>query len=245
MVVYIAFGFGQALYLFDTGLILWAIETSAMYLIIKLLAGRRGFVPLFWGLNVATLFCNEYFGGYRLAWFHKSLAPWDDRIEEAPIRWNHLYNLNILRMISFALDKHWAILGQRSLLKGDSEKDADPAGKDVDSYRARQETNQAMERYNVWCYFGYLFYPPLFITGPIATFNAWVSQVYVPQTTYSVKDLLFYAGRVVFCFLATEIWVHTQFSRAIGVKSVNSWLWAHLTMSELLFMLFGVLIFLW
>ena len=45
--------------------------------------------------------------------------------------------------------------------------------------RKRQEIHQPLQNYNFIYYYAYLLYPPLYISGPVTTYNAWISQVII------------------------------------------------------------------
>lgn len=51
----------------------------------------------------------------------------------------------------------------------------------------------------------YLFYPPLYLAGPILTFNAFASQMRRPQTTYTMPGILQYIVRLLASCLALEV----------------------------------------
>lgn len=87
----------------------------------------RKFVPVAtWGFNIGILFANELSDGYRfesLAHFISpkgeadinngallhSLAGWMDTHSGIVPRWEILFNLTVLRLISFNLDYYWSL----------------------------------------------------------------------------------------------------------------------------------------
>lgn len=53
----------------------------------------------------------------------------------------------------------------------------------LDDERARVEQHRSLEEYrSLGLYLAYIFYPPLYITGPIITFNAFASYIQVPES---------------------------------------------------------------
>lgn len=42
-----------------------------------------------------------------------------------------------------------------------------------------------MVEYNIWAYLAYVYYPPLYIAGPICTFNAFARQCRQPSAIQS------------------------------------------------------------
>ena len=71
-------------------------------------------IAIIWIVNLLTLFLNEKYHGFDL----RLLLPFlqDSSIinaieqsrKEALVQWNIVFNMTILRMISYAMDKHWA-----------------------------------------------------------------------------------------------------------------------------------------
>ncbi|KAH9670210.1 MBOAT (Membrane bound O-acyl transferase) family protein [Citrus sinensis] len=91
-------------------------------------------------------------------------------------------------MISFGYDYHWAQQGSHF----DHEKHVQrchvcKSGKLC--YQIQQERNIS-ENYALAMYLCYLVYAPLYISGPIISFNAFASQLEVPQNNYLRRDVL-------------------------------------------------------
>ena len=72
-------------------------------------------------------------------------------------------------MISFSFDKHW------EYKKIKIEKIGKINEKNKLSLRGRQDTWRQPEEYNFCNYIAYINYTPLHMTGPIITYNAWIS----------------------------------------------------------------------
>ena len=124
----VSFDYGfAAIYLFA----LYGVSTFKVYFILYLnykIATRlpRPYVPAAtWIFNLAVLFCNKYFNGYPLVDIATSLVRNYERgIEEVPLlvqwaeqidgykgllgRWEVLFNITVLRLISFNLDYYWS-----------------------------------------------------------------------------------------------------------------------------------------
>ena len=81
--------------------------------------------------------------------------------------------------------------------------------------------NHPLQEYNFMNYFAFIVYFPLFITGPIISFNGWISQIFQPQNTYSFKDKLAYSFRAFKSFLSLEIFTHICFGMALATKERN------------------------
>ena len=82
----------------------------------------------------------------------------------------------------------------------------------LDYYWAKDTTDYTMKNY-----FAYVFYIPLYIAGPIISFNKFIAQVYTPQTTYSYKDI----GKMCFkwiCIILTfEFTLHYNYMYAFNL----------------------------
>jgi len=88
------------------------------------------------------MYSNEYFDGYRFSWFSKEYAWIDQWCNEGPIRWHTIFNFTLLRMLSFAFDKHWQHYQIKIELPGKITK------KNKHTLRGRQDTFRPKEEYN-------------------------------------------------------------------------------------------------
>lgn len=61
-------------------------------------------------------------------------------------------------------------------------------------------------------------YPPLYLAGPILTFNSFYSQLVQPPTI-TRQQLVRYAVRFVFCLLTMELVLHSMYVVAIKDSS--------------------------
>lgn len=86
----------------------------------------RSYVPAAtWGFNLCILFANELCGGYPLERIAKALISGSSTVEEASTlvqwaqavdglgglmpRWEVLFKITVLRLISFNMDNHWSV----------------------------------------------------------------------------------------------------------------------------------------
>ncbi|KAJ2406168.1 hypothetical protein GGI10_005250, partial [Coemansia sp. RSA 2530] len=65
-------------------------------------------------------------------------------------------------------------------------------------------------------YWAYLLYPPLYLTGPIITFNNFISQMRYPSPSVSVKCTVLYGVRLLVSALLMELILHTVYCVAIS-----------------------------
>lgn len=90
----------------------------------------RPYIPAAtWVFNICTLFANELCSGYRLRWVASLMSPpttlgadlhsvdsvlmqwggWLDSFGGIIARWEIMFNITILRLISFNLDRYWSV----------------------------------------------------------------------------------------------------------------------------------------
>ncbi|PNX95188.1 membrane-bound O-acyltransferase family MBOAT protein [Trifolium pratense] len=123
-------------------------------------------------------------------------------------------------MISFGLDYHWT---------------------NQDSHFDQEERSLHINKFGYVVYLSYLVYAPLYIAGPIVSFNAFASQLDVPQNSNSVRNVILYGFRWILCFILVEFMTHLFYYNAFA----NSGLWKHLSPLEVFIIGYGVLNFMW
>lgn len=111
------------------------------------------------------------------------------------MRWEICFNLSILRMLSFALDLHWRQsqlrTGGSRHHRGDISMQQQPGqqspgpigskGRPAASARHRQHTAlPAAADYSVLMYLAHVLYPPLYLAGPIITYQDFAWQLRQP-----------------------------------------------------------------
>jgi len=72
------------------------------------------------------------------------------------------------------------------------------------------------EVYSYFNYLAYLFYPPLYLAGPIITFNDFIHQMFHGNPTVTFKTTFIYFLRLILCMLVTEMMLHTIYVQAIA-----------------------------
>ncbi|KAH9029882.1 hypothetical protein EDB85DRAFT_2074429 [Lactarius pseudohatsudake] len=129
-------------------------------------------VPVTWLFNDGVLLANEWYGGYAFA----SLHSWHGVYP----RWHVSFNITMLRLVSFSIDYHWA---------------CNHIGITDVRYVCLLVSSAAVFHLCATYTFGnhlvYALYAPLYIAGPIFTFNDFMWQ---PLPT-SVCDLALAAKR--------------------------------------------------
>ncbi|KAJ2834170.1 glycerol transporter, partial [Coemansia sp. 'formosensis'] len=181
------------------------------YFLAKQFGGRRWAPALFWVYNMAVLFANEYYRGYEFGRMAESLA-WLDGWRGVLRRWDVTFNITMLRMVSFAMDYHWRVRQEDET----SVKQIDGLVAEPGTEKERVERSCFAEDYCFANYWAYLLYPPLYLTGPIITFNSFVSQMRYPSAAISVKHTVVYGLRLVASGLLMELILHTVYCVAIS-----------------------------
>ncbi|KAJ4721787.1 MBOAT (membrane bound O-acyl transferase) family protein [Melia azedarach] len=229
--------FAYLLYLHGACVIFILSIATLNFLLVKIFARRNYFPFLLWIFNIFFLLCNRVYEGYSFSIFGQHWAYLDNF--RGTFRWHICFNFVILRMISFGYDYHWALQDSRV----DHEKHVQrcttcKSGKIC--YQILQERNIS-ENFTFTMYLSYLLYAPLYIAGPIISFNAFASQLEVPQSTYSIRDVGWYGLRWIFSFLLMELMTHLFYYNAFAISGV----WKLLSPLDVFIIGYGVLNFMW
>ncbi|KAK0730383.1 MBOAT, membrane-bound O-acyltransferase family-domain-containing protein [Lasiosphaeris hirsuta] len=195
---------------------------------------KRLVPPATWAFNIFILLSNELCNGYKyrsISLFLSNrlgedvvsgssalvqLGEWMDSHGGLISRWEILFNLTILRLISYNLDYYWS-LDRRS--SSPVEKQLDPANL---SERDRVNNPAPAGDYNFVSYVAYTIYAPLYLAGPIMTFNDYISQQRYRSATIETPRTVRYAIRFVVVVLTLEVLLHFHYVSAI-LKSNPDW----------------------
>ncbi|KAI0151643.1 putative glycerol:H+ symporter [Xylariaceae sp. FL1272] len=216
---------------------------------------RKSVPAATWVFNVGTLFANELCKGYpfeKIAMFlsivvsagftdgsNGSLASWGrwlDGYGGLMSRWDILFNLTVLRMISFNLDHYWS-LDRRS--SSPVEKQLDPTSL---SEKDRVQTPAQSKDFSFRNYVAYTIYAPLYLTGPIITFNDFISQQRYKPSTIELSRTIKYGIRFALCLLAMEVILHYDYVQAIAKYAPN---WGDYSAAQLAMLSFFNLHLIW
>lgn len=107
--------------------------------------------------------------------------------------WQYPANFLVLRMVSFSLDRCWATHGRSSEEESQSR-----------TALTAEEAESAcldMQDYGLLQYLSYALYSPLYIAGPVCSFNAYMAYSHKPQLQ---ERVVAYAVRWVVCCLLME-----------------------------------------
>ncbi|GAA95653.1 hypothetical protein E5Q_02307 [Mixia osmundae IAM 14324] len=213
-----------------------AILVTTNYLVATRTAKSKFGVVAVWGFNIGTLFLNDMYGGYKFASLHTSLAWMDSNVARGLVpRWQLHHNITMLRLVSFSLDYRWAISAYRRDETGAANGTAKLSG--ISSVA----TSHAPAEYNFYHYLAYAFYPPLYIAGPIMTYNDFVAQLKLPPKLPR-RETISYAVRFAVSLLTMEWVLHNIY--VVAIKSEEGG-WAGDTPFEVSMIGFWNLIIVW
>ncbi|RLV94717.1 Glycerol uptake protein 1 [Spathaspora sp. JA1] len=192
------------------------IHVCINYAIGKYVHDRRTAIWLTWIYGISSLFVNHWVGQVPFG-----IDILDHGFKGIISRWDVFYNLTLLRMISFNLD---FIERNKAIQDLQTEKKTSEQIKleDLDD-RARLTAPLPIDDYNVLNYIAYISYAPLFIAGPIITFNDYIYQSNY-ETLESVKNYkrtFIYFLRFAFCLFVMEFLLH--FTYVVAVSKRKAW----------------------
>lgn len=205
----LAFGIVYLFALHGTFVVKIALHVVIMYLMATRIPDTKVARISLWIYGVLTLFLNDKLRNVPL-----NIDAIDNGFHGIIERWDVFYNFTLLRMLSFGLD--------HLEKKDNSKSDASTMPANLDD-RARLTAPLPLEDYSFLNYISYLTYAPLFIGGPIITFNDYIyqSNYFQPESTKNVKRILIYGARLLFCILVMEFLLH--FMYVVAVSKTKAW----------------------
>ncbi|KAE9615383.1 putative membrane bound O-acyl transferase, MBOAT [Lupinus albus] len=237
-IVWLLFSLVYLLYLHGACVIFILSIATVNYLLVKIFARKMYFPLLIWSYNMFFLLCNRIDEGYSFSIFGEQWKILDSY--RGSFRWHICFNFVVLRMISFGFDYHWT--NQDSHF--DHEKHYQrchicKSGKSC--YQILQERSLQSDKFRYTTYLCYLVYAPLYIAGPVLSFNAFASQLDVPQNTYSAKNVMYYGFRWILSLLLMELMTHVFYFNAFAISG----LWKQFSPLDVFIIGYGVLNFMW
>ncbi|KAK7744092.1 glycerol transporter [Cytospora paraplurivora] len=210
-----------------------------------------------WTFNIATLFANELCTGYRYKDMAALISGYPlTRLRTAPVqsglvawgawldtfggimgRWEILFNITVLRLISFNLDYYWSLdsRGANPIEK----KQLDPTAL---SERDRVIIPAPAKDFTFRNYLAYALYAPLYLTGPILTFNDYISQLRHRPHSIETHRTIRYAVRFLLCLLCMELLLHFIYVGAISHANPE---WSSYSPAQLSLLSYHNLIIIW
>ncbi|KAF7145924.1 hypothetical protein RHSIM_Rhsim04G0165200 [Rhododendron simsii] len=237
--------------------IIFVLSIAAVNLLLVKIFGKKKYFPfVLWGFNISVLICNRVFEGYRFSSIGQHWAYLDNF--RGTFRWHICFNFVTLCHISFGYDYHWACCS--SWL--DQKKHIQSCPKCSSgqtcylllqscyclsniffcmNFNFPQERNLQNNNFSLAVYLCYLVYAPLYIAGPVLSFNTFASQLDTPQKNYSLREVAWYGLRWVFSLLLMELMTHLFYYNAFAISG----LWKQLSPMDVFIIGYGVLNFMW
>ncbi len=164
--------------------------------------------------KVALLF-SWIFAVVTLVWLDRvgKFISWSNWLWQGVLpRWNVIFKISLLRILSFGFDLH----ENERLKTSDFE-----CIKCVSDERCPKcRASKRAEDFSFASYFTFVFYPPLYLSGPITTFNDfwWQNK---SKRVVQVKRVIFYGLRLGASWLCLEIVLHLF--HVCAIKSAQAW----------------------
>ncbi|GAV78016.1 MBOAT domain-containing protein/gag_pre-integrs domain-containing protein [Cephalotus follicularis] len=225
-------------YLHGACIIFILVIASLNFLLVKIFVRTKYFSFVLWIFNTSFLLCNRVYEGYPFSSFGHRWASLDNF--RGTFRWHICFNFVLLRMISFGYDYHWAHQDSHFDQKKHIQRCYTCKSGRI-CYQLLQGKSVQNDKFSFCIYLSYLVYAPLYIAGPIASFNAFASQLDVPQNNYSVRDIAWYGLRWVLCLSLMELMTHLFYYNAFAISGF----WKHLSPMDIFIIGYGVLNFMW
>ncbi|ONK61807.1 uncharacterized protein A4U43_C08F33780 [Asparagus officinalis] len=219
--------------------IIFLLSIATLNFILAKNFGRSKFYLLVhWIFNVVILVMNRKYEGYSFSLFGQHWAFLDEH--RGIFRWQICFNLVTLRMISYGCDYHWSNQVSRFDYKKHS-KGCSVCSSGNSCYQVLQETSIPRDDHSFSTYLCYLIYAPLYIAGPVVSFNAFAKQLGTPQKSYSVRQTAWYGFKWVLNLFLMETMTHFFYYNAFAISG----LWRQLSPLDIFIIGYGVLNFMW
>ncbi|KAF9525815.1 MBOAT, membrane-bound O-acyltransferase family-domain-containing protein [Crepidotus variabilis] len=179
------------------------------FFIARLLKGSIFTPILTWIFNGAVLFTTEMYQGYPFEAVFPALGSLDT-FKGAYPRWHVIFNITMLRLISFNMDYYWACRATEQ----------EELGKKEMTDKQRVSIPHKDHFYSLMNYIAYVLYPPLYIGGPIITFNDFMWQHRRPLAM-DKRSRIMYLFRFFVCFMTMEYILH--FMYVVAIKNTKAW----------------------
>lgn len=196
-----------------------AVILAGSYGLGKATAGRRWAPICTWAYALFVLFCLETCT-WRWAWICRWLAPLDNWTGLV-LRWDITFNLTVLRLISFNMDWHWQRDPAQQLAAVQHQSGGCEACKAGDCPRFRTMCSPDASEYNVLSFLAYTLYLPLYLAGPLVSFNDFYSQTERPTPRTRPSYVSVYILRWLGSLLLFEFFLHYMW--VVAIKDASAW----------------------
>lgn len=177
-----------------------------------------------WVYGIGSLFINDKYYAYAFSNFSPSLRFLDEHSKGLIPRWDVFYNFLLLRMISYNIDFLNRYNTTTSKSKEENiESKKENEMKEVLLYddKARMNVILPVNDYNPLNHIAYITYAPLFIAGPIITYNDYIFQSTNKLPSLNKKFILWYAARFLCTLFLMELVLH--FFYVVAISKRKAW----------------------
>ncbi|ORZ00156.1 MBOAT, membrane-bound O-acyltransferase family-domain-containing protein [Syncephalastrum racemosum] len=188
---------------------------SVSYAIGQCTGGSIWNPALTWIFNLGILFMNEWNDGYKFASLLGPSLAWLDEYNGIQPRWHILFNFCMLRLVSFNMDYYWQIKKPRIHYEKDDRIGAPVSDKD------RITVPSFASDYNYVNFMAYVLYIPLYLCGPIITYNDFISQIRYPSAKITKRFVITYALRLAAVLLVMELTLHYLY--VVAISKTKAW----------------------
>ncbi|KAI8900829.1 membrane bound O-acyl transferase [Globomyces pollinis-pini] len=138
------------------------------------------------------------------------------------MRWQISFNFVVLRMISFTMDYYYKKNEKKTEFQSHLFKctECDPESERY-CESGRIQKGHTVNHYNLFNYYTYLLYAPLYLAGPIISFNNFIYQLRKTPKTLTIRQIALYSLRWVGLFLLMELMMH--FLYVVAIKDTKAW----------------------
>lgn len=219
-------------------------HVSIAFLITRLLKNKPVIAQtLLWIYCISTLFINDK---YRLVKYGQfwSVLSFMDGFKGLIERWDVFFNFTLLRMLSFNIDyirryesldninNDIPLTNLNTKSKTSEEDTTSPEVSLLSTTKSSENFSHLTERqrldaplplsdYSFKNYLSYLLYTPLYIVGPVITFNDFIYQSRHKLPSITFRRNLMYGLRLIFCFLVMEFILHYIY--VVAVSKAKAW----------------------
>ena len=130
-------------------------------------------------------------------------------------RWYIFFNFSMLRLVSYNMDYYW------QFKKGRTQHHNVIGSDEFLSDKERIQVPCHTTDYNYLNFLTYVLYTPLYICGPLITYNDFISQVRYPSSKLTPKYILTYAVRLIAVILVMEFTLHYLY--VVAISKAHAW----------------------
>ena len=208
---------------------------AATYLVGRFLKGSRWNPALTWAFCLAMVLTSDYYRGFQHWYWIWTPLGFLDQMGNGVYAWQTQFNLTMLRLVSFNMERYWANGASKDKRKEDGEdrisvgmdvRGSSVGGSEADrdvSRRADAQASTCDDDYTFPLMLAYVFYIPLYIAGPIMTYPSWLSHFRQPQTSVSPRKIGLMLFGVACYVLIIEVMLHLYLYVSIN----NNRTWDH------------------